>query len=122
MAQAEAQANHTIRVLRPSEVLWSLEGEQQQVLVGLLASTEYLTVGQLHLLPGQKSEVQLHQGDESIYMLEGSLNIRVPENDGQRWFELHPQDGFYLPQNTPHQYYNITDKPASLIFGVAPNY
>ena len=66
--------------------------------------------------------MQIHGGDESLYLLEGCLNIRTPENEGQRWFELKPKDGFYLPQGTPHQYYNMSDQPVSFIFGVAPDY
>ena len=63
-----------------------------------------------------------HGGDESLYLLEGTLNIHTPENEGQCWFELSPQDGFYIPQGAPHQYYNISSQPVTLIFGVAPNY
>ena len=122
MAQAEARQSFTMQVLREQDMLWRLEGDCQQLLVGLLASTEHLTVGKIYLLPGQKSNVQVHGGDESLYLLEGTLNVRVPENDGQRWFELTPRDGFYIPQGTPHQYYNISDQPVSLVFGVAPGY
>jgi quercetin dioxygenase-like cupin family protein len=122
MAQPDAQRNFTMRVLRESDVLWRLEGENQQLLVGILAATEHLTVGKMHLLPGQQSDVQGHAGDESLYLLEGSLNVRVPENAGPRWFELKPRDGFYIPEGVPHQYYNMSDEPATLIFGVAPNY
>jgi quercetin dioxygenase-like cupin family protein len=122
MALAEAQPNFTMRVLREPDMLWSLEGQRQQLLIGTLASTEHLTVGKIHLLPGQKSDIHTHQGDESLYLLEGSLNLHLPENDGQRWFELSPRDGFYIPQDAPHQYYNISGQPATLIFGVAPKY
>jgi quercetin dioxygenase-like cupin family protein len=122
MAQVEAQRSFTMRVLREPNILWSLEGQCQQLLVGTLASTEHLTVGKVHLLPGQKSDIHVHQGDESLYLLEGSLNLHLPENDGQRWFELNARDGFYIPQETPHQYYNISDQPATFIFGVAPKY
>jgi mannose-6-phosphate isomerase-like protein (cupin superfamily) len=55
-------------------------------------------------------------------VLEGTLNLHVPEKPGQRWFELKPHDGFYVPQGVPHQYYNMTDKPVTIIFGVAPDY
>ncbi len=48
--------------------------------------------------------------------------MRLPDNDGQRWFELNPKDGFYIPQGVPHHYYNISDQPVRLIFGVAPTY
>lgn len=122
MEQAEIRSRATIRVLREADLLWSLDGNGQQGLIGLLAATEHLTAGKFQLLPGQRSAIQIHGGDESLYLLEGSLNIHVPENQGQRWFELKPQDGFYLPAGAPHQYYNFSNRPVSFIFGVAPDY
>lgn len=121
-AQSEAEAAFSIKVIRENDILWRLEGQQQPVLTGVLASTGNLTVGQVELRPGQNSEPQSHQGEESLYLLDGTLNIRVPENGGQRWFELKPGDGFYLPHGVVHQYYNMTDQPVRFIFGVAPNY
>ena len=122
LAQAEARAGFTMHVLRQDDILWRLEGHEMPVLVGILASTEQLTVGTIELLPGQHSEIQVHGGDESLYLLEGTLNLRLPENGGQKWFELKPRDGFYVPEGAPHQYYNVSDRPARLIFGVAPRY
>jgi quercetin dioxygenase-like cupin family protein len=122
MAQREAEREFGLRVLRPADVLWRLEGAQQQMLVGILAATEHLTVGQVQLLPGRHSDAHCHAGDESLYLLEGTLNVRVPDNGGQRWFEIKPGDGFYVPEGVPHQYYNITDRPATFLFAVAPGY
>jgi quercetin dioxygenase-like cupin family protein len=90
--------------------------------VALLCSTEHLTVGRLRLLPGQHGEPHAHGGDECLYVLEGRLNVRLPEARGARWFELKPGDGFYLPQGEPHQYYNVSGAPTELVFGVAPGY
>lgn len=112
----------TIRVLRERDVMWRLEGHAQQMLVGILAATEHLTVGQIELLPGRQSDIHTHAGDEGLYLLEGTLNVSVPENNGARWFELKPGDGFYIPEGVPHQYYNFTDRPAKFLFGVAPGY
>jgi mannose-6-phosphate isomerase-like protein (cupin superfamily) len=122
MGRAEIEQGFTMRPVRDQDVLWRLEGSRQPVLIGLLAATEHLTVGKIFLEPGQRTEIQYHGGDESLYLLEGVLNIHVPDKSGQRWFELKPQDGFFLPEGTPHQYYNMTDKPVTLIFGVAPTY
>ena len=122
MARAEARAGHTIQVLREADVMWRMEGCDQPIPVGLWASTEHLTVGTIRLLPGQHTQVQAHGGDEGLYLLAGSLNVRVPENNGQRWFELKPRDGFYLPKGTPHQYYNVSGEPVHFIFAVAPRY
>jgi quercetin dioxygenase-like cupin family protein len=122
MAQAEALRADTIRVVRETDILWRLEGERYQTLVGILVSTEHLTVGRLRLLPGQRTDVQIHGGDESLYVLEGCLNVRIRETSGPGWFELGQGDGFFLPEGTLHQYYNLSDQPAELIFGVAPCY
>ena len=122
MERAEAQAEWSIQVIREADLLWRLEGEHNLVLTGLYASTENLTAGQVELLPGQKSDVQFHAGDESVYLLKGTLNIRLPDQAGQRWFELRPRDGFYIPRGVGHQYYNVGSEPARYLFGVAPQY
>jgi len=121
-SQGQAAENFTIRPVRDRDLLWRLEGKEQQLLVGILAATEHLTVGKLQLLAGQRSDVEVHGGDESLYLLEGVLNVRVPENDGPRWFELKPGDGFFIPEGTSHQYYNMSDSPASFLCGIAPRY
>lgn len=121
-AQAEAAESFTIRPVREADLLWRLEGAKQQLLVGILAATEHLTVGKMQLLPGQRSDVEIHGGDESLYLLEGTLNVRAPENDGPRWFELRPGDGFFVPEGAPHQYYNMSDAPVTFLCGVAPKY
>jgi mannose-6-phosphate isomerase-like protein (cupin superfamily) len=122
MERDAAERGQTIRIVRDADLLWRLEGKERQVLVGLLASTEHLTVGKIRLLPGQHTEVECHGGDESLYVLDGTLNVRVRDGAGPSWFELAPQDGCYLPEGTPHQYYNMTGQQAELIFGVAPHY
>ena len=123
MARAEIEREHTIRVVGEHDLLWRYEGGNgQEVLVGLLVATEHLTVGKMFLLPGQHTDLQTHGGDESLYLLEGILHMHCPEKEGQQWFELKPQDGFYIPVGVSHAYYNMTDKPVTLVFGVAPTY
>ena len=122
MAQAETLRADTMRVVRDPDLLWRLEGQEHLAAVGLLCATEHLTVGKLRLLPGQHGDPHIHGGDESLYVLSGALNVRLPEASGQRWFELKPGDGFYIPEGVPHQYYNVAGAPAELIFGVAPHY
>jgi uncharacterized RmlC-like cupin family protein len=102
--------------------MWRLEGEAAKTLVGLWISTEHLTVGQIELMPGQHTDLHTHGGDESLYLLSGTLHVHTPANNGQSWFELGPRDGFYVPQGVPHQYYNVSAEPARLLFAVAPCY
>lgn len=120
-APAEA-ASRTIHPIRAQDVLWRLEGRQHLTLVGILASTEHLTVGRIDLQPGQRTDVECHGGDEALYVLSGTINIRPSGASAPGWLELGQQDGCFLPAGTPHQYYNISGSPASLLFGVAPAY
>jgi quercetin dioxygenase-like cupin family protein len=121
-AQEEALRDHTIRVLHDKDVLWRLEGRERQILVGILASTEHLTVGKLLLSPGETTDIESHGGDESLYVLAGTVHVRLSGHDGQGWHELGAGDGFYLPEGTPHQYSNVSGRPVELVFGVAPTY
>jgi quercetin dioxygenase-like cupin family protein len=122
MAQQEARQSHTIRIVREHDALWRMAGRERPVPVALLCSTEHLTVGKVRLLPGQHTDVETHAGDECLYLVEGTVNVRAPEAQGVRWFELKPGDSCYLPQGEPHQYYNISSAPATFVFGCAPGY
>jgi len=113
---------NTMKVLRDSDLIWRLEGERQGALVGLYAATDQLTVGKMRLLPGQNADLEKHGGDEGLYVLSGTLNVLVPEAEGQKWFELHPKDGFFVPEGTAHQYRNVGAEPVEFLFGIAPNF
>jgi quercetin dioxygenase-like cupin family protein len=122
MERAAIRRDQTMEVLRPGDVLWRLEGEDDPVLVGILASTEHITVGTIELRPGQRTEIHRHGGDESGYVLDGTVGIRIGADAGRSWLEVGPGDGFYIPDDVPHRYYNAGSKPARLVFGVAPHY
>jgi quercetin dioxygenase-like cupin family protein len=126
MQNTQIRAAESMQIIRDADYIWRMEGDLQlnhhPMLVGLLAATEHLTVGKSYLQPGQKSELHAHNGDESLYLLQGRLNVFAPEADGQKWFELYPKDGFYLPAGAPHQYYNMTGELVEFVFGVAPSY
>lgn len=119
---SEAQREQTMRVLRPNDVLWRLEGKERPILVGILASTEHLTVGTVRLLPGQRSDLRRHGGATSLYVRRGRLHIRLIDQPPPSWHELLPGDGFYLPAGTPYHYYNMSAEPVEIVFGVAPSY
>ena len=127
-SQLAAEENSNIKVVRDADILWRLEGKQKnQVLVGVLVSTDHITVGRIELLPGRETDIRSHGGDLGLYLIEGELHVRFPDIEvderGQTpWFDVKPADGVYLPPGTRHQYYNPSDQPCSFIFGVAPRY
>jgi mannose-6-phosphate isomerase-like protein (cupin superfamily) len=122
MGRGEAERSHAMRVIREPDVLWRLEGDSGQVPVGILSSTESLTVGKIRLLPGQMTDVHMHGGDEVLYLPSGRLKVRMAAHQGPQWSDLGPGDGFYVPQGTPHQYLNAETSAIEVCFGVSPAY
>jgi len=121
MARDEARGAATMHVLTERDVLWQLEGEER-VLVGIRVSTERVTIGSVHLHPGQRSDAHTHGGDECVFVLEGEVGIRLPDYEGQTWYELEPEDGMFIPEATPHRYQNFSGSMATLFFIVGPAY
>jgi mannose-6-phosphate isomerase-like protein (cupin superfamily) len=125
-ASAEAAAPHTQHLISKDEILWRMEGEEHPILVGIYLSTDELTAGSVELLPGQWSDTMTHGGDEAGLVLEGTLNLFLPDHteidSGKSWFEMGVDDGFFVPAGMPHRYYNMTDRTVRFMFGVAPTY
>ena len=88
------------------------------VLVGLLVSTEHLTVGTVTVNAGQESREESHAGEELLYVTRGALRVSA----GGVEATLAPGDGFLIPAETPHRYGAEGDHVAEAIFGVAPSY
>ena len=105
----------SLRVLRADEATWRLD---RGVLVGLLATTEHLTVGTLRVLPGQTSIEECHEGDELVYALSGRMRVQAAGTDAV----LTPGDAFYVPAGVPHRYAAAGSELGDAIFGVAPTY
>jgi quercetin dioxygenase-like cupin family protein len=117
-----APAPDSIRVIRAADRRWRLEaGHPGPVPLGLLASTEHLTVAMAELYAGQRGDWQTRGGDESGYVLDGVLGVRIGSGDGREFLELHPGDGWYVPKGIAHCYF-APQGPASFIFGVAPRF
>lgn len=121
--QAEAKAKARITVLREADRLWSLDVSDPRVLTGITASTDQLTAGSVRISPGGRSGVQSHGGSMGIYVLSGRVNILIDDPEASPvWFELHPMDGFYIPEGTRYRAFNMGGEPAEYLFGVAPLY
>lgn len=122
MESTAIRGEQTMQVIRRDDRLWRLEGDTDPVLVGILASTEHLTVATMDLRPGQRTAIQRHPGDKCGYVLDGTVGIRCGADAGREWLEVGAGDGFYLPADTPHRFYNSSSESAQVLFGVAPQY
>jgi mannose-6-phosphate isomerase-like protein (cupin superfamily) len=120
---ARATTNGHFTVIREADLLWALDPGDPRVLTGIAASTEHLTAGVHRLSPGAQGAVRQHRGSVGMYVTKGRLNILLPEADTLPvWFELHPQDGFYLPEDTPYRLFNMGGEEAEVLWGCAPDW
>lgn len=74
---------------------------------GNLLSSFILTVP-----PGYRSETVSHEGEEIIYMLEGSLTVQVEADE----MVLTIGDGFHFRGNRAHSWWNASGRPARLLW------
>ena len=107
--------SRSFTVLRRRDEVLRLDTD---VLVGLLVSSEHLTVGTVTVNAGQESREESHAGEELLYVTRGALRVSA----GGVEATLTPGDGFLIPAGTPHTYAAESDHVAEAIFGVAPTY
>ena len=88
------------------------------MLVGLLVSTEHLTVGTVTVPRATRASTESHDGEEILYATRGALRVEA----GGVEATLAPGDGFLIPAGTPHSYAADGEQVAEAIFGVAPTY
>jgi quercetin dioxygenase-like cupin family protein len=117
----EGPAEKTLYKISEQDLLLELRGANPKAILENFVSSENLRAGRIHLPPGSHIPAETHSGDEALYVEAGHLFIHIPETPGETWFELHSKDGFYLPSGVGHEYHNMGDQPARILFGVAPN-
>lgn len=92
---------------------WTLEGVEIPTLFGEIVSTSTLTVAELELRAGQRTDRFVRAGAQTLYVLDGVVGVELPD-DGT-WIEAGPRDGVYLPAQTPHRFQNAGTDPAVLL-------
>ena len=108
---AQALGTTTVALLEPavSEVTLVRAGESEAFFLAEGARTRFLTPGEGRRLeanetvaePNIDSEVIVHEGQEVVHVLEGSLEIRL---EGRDPIPLSPGDTVLYPSTTPHQW------------------
>jgi mannose-6-phosphate isomerase-like protein (cupin superfamily) len=119
-AQQTAARNGGLLTIRRENCLRLIAGTKTPTLVSLFVSTDMMTVGFVELGVDKMADAETHPGDEALVCTRGRLNVYLPETF--EWFELHPKDGMFIPEGTPHQYCSMSDQPVEFFFAVAPRY
>ena len=122
MSRTEREETRCFALIGDQDLLWRVDAPADDLLVGLIASTEHLTAGRASLLPGQNSLVRSHGGDLVFVVLDGAIAVFLPDQaDPPSWFELGVGDGFYVPQGVAYQLFGHRGG-GEILFGTAPGY
>lgn len=121
--RGEQEKSRGFHLVGDRDLLWRTDHPRDDLLVGLICSTEHLTAGRARLLPGQNSMAREHQGDMVFVVLSGAISVFLPDaTDPPSWFELGVGDGFYVPMGARYQCFAHGSEPPEILFGVAPTY
>lgn len=113
-----ATAPETLHRIGTRERSLRLEGE---VLVGLIASTQHLTVAELQVPAGAAGKKTAHSGDAMIVGLSGELMVRTHWKSQGATLELNPRDGVFIPEGAQYELLSFSASATALL-GVAPKY
>jgi quercetin dioxygenase-like cupin family protein len=96
-----------------------LGGSGGKALIGCYVRTEYLRAVRIELSGGTHLPAESHAGDELVYVDQGSLFVFIPEGSGQRWFEIGPRDGMFMPAGVWHEYRSFSSERVIALIGEA---
>ena len=123
----EARKEKRMILIRPEDSLKLIHGRDNHVLVSMFVSNDFIHFATMTIPIGKHSDAEVHQGDEVIFVLEGTLLIQVydegtSDSDSvlQNVFKVQKHEKFLLPENRRHRYLNLGGEVTRFIFSVAP--
>ncbi|MBT4951572.1 MAG: cupin domain-containing protein [Pelagibacteraceae bacterium] len=104
---------NTFKIIKKDNLVWSLEGPNQEVLIGNYVKTEFLNVKLITLLPFQKTHVFKFDNNTSYLSLND--NIKVSINNNNQEYKLNKKDGLYIRANNKFTLENKNDFNVEII-------
>jgi mannose-6-phosphate isomerase-like protein (cupin superfamily) len=119
MARAEVEAAASLTLVGRRDQRLRAEGDLH---VGVVCSTEHLTVTDNELLPGCRSPLRRHGGEALLHVTEGVLHVHTPDNDGPTWWQVRTADSFVVPAGVAYRLVNQGNDVLTFVLGAAPGY
>lgn len=119
MSSAVVQTGDALHLIEERDLRWRVEADLQ---VGLICSTEHLTVVDLTILPGDSSAVRQHEGDALLHGISGEVHIHTPQAESASWWRVRAGDSMVIPEGFDYRIVNQSGDPARMICGSAPGY
>ncbi len=124
----DARADKRMILIRPEESLKLIHGQENHTFVSMFVSNDFIHFGTMTVSIGKHSDVEVHKGDEVIFVLEGTLIVQVyedgkPESHSalQSVHKVKRQEKFLIPEKHRHRYLNLGGETTRFIFSVAPD-
>jgi len=119
MDRDRIEAAATLHHIRSADLRYRAEGNLQ---VGIVCSTEHLTVIEATLLPGNRSGERRHDGDAFLHVLDGVVHVNTPDSESSNWHLVGAGESMVIPQGHVYRLMNQSAAPTRVTIGSAPSY
>jgi quercetin dioxygenase-like cupin family protein len=124
----EARKAKRLIHITPADHLHLIHGCNQHILISVIVSNEYVTLGLITIPPGGYSEIEDHEGEEALEVLQGTLVVRTfepgeeldLEKTSQMSLTAHRGESLYVPSGMKHSYKNFGEDVVRAYFAIAP--
>ena len=103
----------SFRIINETDYAWSIDGPNQETLIGTLIKTEYLDVKMITLNAFKKSHIFKFNKNTSYLSLDDNLQIKLINEKDQ--YNLQKKDGLYFPRLTEFTIENLNEYDAKII-------
>ena len=108
------KAQETFKIIKNDDLVWSLDGPNQEILIGNFINTKFLNVNIIKLLPNQKTHNFKFSKNTSYLSLNNNINVELIGKKEK--FTLSEKDGLYFPAETIFNLENTTNSESSIIY------
>ena len=124
----EVRAARRMVLITPEESLKLIHGRENHILVSMFVSNDFIHLGTMTLPIGKHSDDEVHNGDEVIFVLQGTLVVQVYEDGDsdshsalQNVYKVKSLEKFLIPEKRRHRYLNLGGEVTRFIFSIAPD-
>ena len=122
----DASKNKELLVVTEDETINYIHGEENQNKISLFISNDTSNIGILTIPEGKHTDIEIHEGDEAIWVLKGDLQIKAwgeterKEKVFQKCYSLKTNEKFLIPKGYKHQYFNLEKGSTKVLFAISP--
>jgi mannose-6-phosphate isomerase-like protein (cupin superfamily) len=122
----KARREKRLIVVTPDKALKVIHGKSQKNKITFFISNDRVHVGILTLNKGKFTDPEVHKGDEALWAIHGSIQIKVfQESEDENAvftevFMVHENEKFLIPEGFKHQYFNLSAGTSKILFTIAP--